>query len=180
MYSFPLWYELPVLVFCLSLIDAIRRVIAQNLSFKLKWSRIFPVFAKATQILCGYTYVFHWNIFIPLHLQGPFSTENLHFLFLNNQYPSQIQDLTVLDIQTHTQVFIVYPPAQPQFKHPFHITYVIIFPTIYVKWCLPIKQFRDLSALIFCLLPVLAMMCQSKHFMLNMGPVLCCFSFRVG
>lgn len=49
-----------------------------------------------------------------------------------------------------------------------------------VKWCLPIKQFRDLSALIFCVLPVLAMMCQSKHFMLNMGPALCCFSFRVG
>lgn len=180
MYSLPLWYELPVLILCLSLIDAIRRVIAQNSLSEAEYSQYMPKQLKSSVDIHTYSIGMFSYPYIP---KGHFHLK-IAFFCWKQQYPSQIQDLTVLDvIQMHSIIYCLYiSSVSIQASFPYHLYNHLpnILWSDTVRWCLPIQQLRDLSALIFCVLPVLEMMCQSKHFMLNMGPALCCFSFRVG
>lgn len=107
--------------------------------------------------MCGYVSVFTRNVSMPLHLQGHFFNCKAAFLCWKQPMtqPNSLHYCARCYITVHLTV-VCAPSSVSSWtfltSHLYNYPSSVLGSDIF-RWCLPVQQFRNLTVLIFCVLP---------------------------
>lgn len=149
-----------MLILCLSLIDATRRVIAQNSLSEAEYFQYMPEQPKTSVDIHMYSIgMFSYPYISKGHFQPKIC---ISLLETTKSQSDSGPHCARCHTNTHSAIYCLCTTSVSiQASFPYHLYdhHSSILWSDTVRLCLPNQQFRDLSALIFCVLPVLEMLC---------------------
>lgn len=136
--------------------------------------------------MCGYVSVFRRNVSMPLHLQGHFFNCKAAFLCWKQPIPqpNSVDYCARCCINVHLTVVCapISVSSRASFTcHLYNYPSNVLRSDIF-RWCLPVQQFRNITAPVFCVLPCISNSASEQTLYVEHGahPLCCHLSFRVG